>query len=247
MRLFRLTHWTFAIALTMAPWRLAADNITLVPPSLNPGDTYRLVFVTSTSTQALHTDIGYYNNFVTSVANSVPALASLGATWTAIGSAADGTSAAANIGASPSTVGVFRLDGGLVANGVGTWAGGLFSGNLLQPIDCNELGSVVSTYVFTGSHADGSTFNALGRQQGVEQGYASTSWTPNGGNGSATFRAFDIGWGTFNSDSYPLYAASSELTVPAPEPASTGLFLVAGTVLLGMRRRGTAPPHLAQF
>ena len=48
------------------------------PTSLNPGDTYRLAFVTSTVRDATSTNIADYNTFVTLAANAVPALASLG-------------------------------------------------------------------------------------------------------------------------------------------------------------------------
>ena len=35
-----------------------------IPVGLNPGDTYRLAFVTSTKTDALNSQIDYYHNFV---------------------------------------------------------------------------------------------------------------------------------------------------------------------------------------
>jgi len=35
-----------------------------IPTGLNPGDTYRLAFVTSTRTDALNSQINYYHNFV---------------------------------------------------------------------------------------------------------------------------------------------------------------------------------------
>src|SRR5689334_8512547 len=57
-----------------------------VPTGLNPGDQYRLAFVTSTSRFADSPNISDYNSFVTNVANSVPVLSALGAKWTAIGS-----------------------------------------------------------------------------------------------------------------------------------------------------------------
>src|SRR5215471_8873092 len=59
-----------------------------VPPSLSPGDQYRLVFVTSTRRTATSSSIGDYNLFVTNAANTVPELAALGTTWTAIASTA---------------------------------------------------------------------------------------------------------------------------------------------------------------
>ena len=55
-----------------------------VPTSLNPGDTYRLAFETSTTTDATSTSIADYNTFVTGVATGVGELNDLGTTWTAI-------------------------------------------------------------------------------------------------------------------------------------------------------------------
>jgi hypothetical protein len=57
-----------------------------VPSGLTPGDQYRLAFVTSTTRDATSSDINVYNDFVTAVAESVPELAALGTTWTAIAS-----------------------------------------------------------------------------------------------------------------------------------------------------------------
>ena len=60
-----------ALAIAGIASRLYADPI-IVPPGLNPGDKYRLVFVTSTTTDATSPDISYYNSFVTNVADDVP-------------------------------------------------------------------------------------------------------------------------------------------------------------------------------
>ena len=59
---------------------------TTVPPGLNPGDSYRLAFVTSTGIDATSPVIATYNSFVTAVAGTVPELVALGTTWAAIGS-----------------------------------------------------------------------------------------------------------------------------------------------------------------
>jgi hypothetical protein len=59
------------------------------PSGLNPGDTYQLVFVTSTSTTALSTDIADYNAFVQAAADAVWLGGGTildGVQWSAIGS-----------------------------------------------------------------------------------------------------------------------------------------------------------------
>ncbi len=53
-----------------------------------PGDFYRLAFVTSTTRDAVPTDIADYNAFVTATAEAVPELLALGTTWSVIGSTA---------------------------------------------------------------------------------------------------------------------------------------------------------------
>src|SRR5690349_5670387 len=75
----------FGIISLITPVASYAAPVT-VPTSLNPGDQYRLAFVTSTTTDATSTSTFYYNTFVTNVANSVPELAALGTDWTVIGS-----------------------------------------------------------------------------------------------------------------------------------------------------------------
>ena len=75
-----------ALVLVAATGSLASP-IT-VPTGLNPGDAYRLVFVTSTTLDATSSDIADYNAFVSGVANTVPELVALGTTWTAIGPSA---------------------------------------------------------------------------------------------------------------------------------------------------------------
>ncbi|MFM7787424.1 MAG: PEP-CTERM sorting domain-containing protein, partial [Microcystis panniformis] len=51
----------------------AQAALVVVPPGLNPGQQYRLVFVTSGTRNAESSDINDYNTFVTSEANK-PAL-----------------------------------------------------------------------------------------------------------------------------------------------------------------------------
>ena len=65
-----------AVAVVVTAGSAAAIPIT-VPTSLSPGDQYRLAFVTSSTRNATSSDIGVYNTFVDTVAETVPALAAL--------------------------------------------------------------------------------------------------------------------------------------------------------------------------
>jgi hypothetical protein len=63
-----------------------AGTVVTVPTDLNPGDQYRLVFVTDGTRDAQSTDIADYNAFVTAQANQSTELQALGVDWFVIGS-----------------------------------------------------------------------------------------------------------------------------------------------------------------
>jgi hypothetical protein len=175
-----------------------------VPTGLNPGDQYRLAFVTSTTHDALSSNIADYNAFVTSVANSVPELVALGTTWKVIGSTST-IDARDNTGTNPfSSVGhpIYRLDGAPVASSnADLWD------ELTNPIELDENGVTAPAFaiVWTGTLDSGiASAQPLGVvSPGVTFGVC---------------HAFDSGWvacGTAGPSSFPLniYAMSGVLTV----------------------------------
>ena len=126
-----------------------------VPTSLDPGDEYRLAFVTSERRNGLSSEIPSYNTFVTSVANTQPALALLGTTWKAIGSTAT-VDARDNNGTNPDIEGVgvpiFLLNDTLLANdNLDFW-----DGSILVPFEIDEGGTAISlSFVWTGTTSSG--------------------------------------------------------------------------------------------
>ena len=132
----------------------AAAPIT-VPTSLNPGDEYRLAFVTSDQRNGASSLITSYNAFVTGVANIQPALTSLGTTWKAIGSTAT-VDARDNTGTNPVVDGVgvpiFLLNDTLLANdNLDLW-----DGSILVPFEIDEGGSAIQqSFVWTGTSSSG--------------------------------------------------------------------------------------------
>ena len=203
---------------------LEASIITV--PNLPPGSQYRLVFVTDGTYSAQSPDISTYNIDVTNEANVIPQLALLGATWTVIAST-ELTSASSNIGAS--TGGIYRLDGTLVANGTT----GLFSGSLLSPIDITSTGGPATGFVWTGTNTDG-TAN-LYPMGGVAPANATTTGFPTHSDDQWVFSTFHRG----SSQLLPLYAISSELTVPTPTPEPRSSFEIAvgiGLLLITLQR-----------
>jgi hypothetical protein len=215
----------------------AAAGIITVPPSLGPGDSYRLVFITSTTDSASSSTISDYNSFAATAADSVTALMDLPATWSAIVSTST-ESALSNIGGA-SDVPIFLLDGDEAAAGTAS----LFSGTLLNPIDIDENGKALpgGSKVWTGSNADGS----------AATGYLGSSDPEYGIDSDTSSLWIADGTSVSNSVGHNLYVISSVLTIAGtqqndpggasiPEPSTIGLAALGGAVLLLARRRAKA-------
>lgn len=195
------------------------------------GDSYRLIFVTSTTTLATSTDISTYNSFVQGVADA----AGLGgATWKIVGSTED-VDARDNTGTNPtlsSGVPVLLMNGTslFAADNTDLWDGA----NVAVQFD--ESGTDVgSLRVFTGSTAGGV------EEAGAGQFLGSTVVQSNGNVVVRTGGTANTGgtWMRVFSDSpdgaRSVYAMSDPLTV-IPEP-SAALLGAIGAVMLLRRRR----------
>jgi hypothetical protein len=212
-----------------------------VPVGLAPGTQYRLVFITSTTTEAMSSDISYYNTFVTDVADAVPTLADLGATWTAIASTGS-DDAETNIGTGAS--GIYNLGGQEVA--LNTDA--LFVSNLLSPFGYDQNGDLAANdsfgvLVWTGTLPTGASDGgfSLGGDQTQNLAGLASSTSPGVINsaGLVTTSGWLTAGSSYYGDSLPLYAISSELTVSAsssPEPNTTVLIILGAATLIIMRR-----------
>lgn len=221
------------------------------PAGLNPGDTFRFVFVTKGTygttpspgtITAASSDINVYNTFV----NTEAAGATYGGavvSWKAIGSTAT-VDARDNVGGFDTTVPVYLVDGTLVANNLKTNAlsGGFWSGRLLGTTTLNLAidGSVVNSKTWTGSTNDGraSTYSDARYLGSTAYGYIANGRS----NGTTNFIDYQDDWYT---DYAPMFAMSSNLTVSAPaavpeiDPAGMAsvLALVGGALGL-LERRG---------
>jgi len=210
------------------------------PPGLNPGDTYQLVFVTSTTRDATSASIGDYDTFVNGVADSAGigptsfALVGSPVTWAAIASTATDD---AIVHAVVSNT-VYNTAGQLVATGFAD----MWDGPLAAAIGYDETGTLLSTSVWTGSDFDG--FTAGAAYSGAELGQASVV---SGLSGSSTF-LWILNTIESNVELRSLYALSAPITVPAvepgpaeplavPEPASVLVWMIVAGIALATYRR----------
>ncbi len=178
----------------------------LVPAGLNPGDKYHLAFVSSTSRDATSSDIGVYNSFVQAAADAAGIGASEGVVWKAIASTTTPVRARDNALVSAP---VYRMDGQQLATGFSDlWDGSPLTASL----SLDENGQSVTSIVFTGTNPNGTLAShplGLLTPTGINTGFTSpvvlaSTWIKNGQHHP------------FNN-SFPLYALSSELTVPEGE------------------------------
>ena len=204
------------------------------PTGLNPGDTYRLAFITSVTRDATSANIADYNAFVSGVANANTELAALGTTWTAIASTTT-VDARDNTGTNPFTNGaglpIYLLDG---STKIADDNADLWDSSIDNPLNIDESGNTLNTLVWagtvgSGSAAGGDLFGGpLGSVGfgGIEQGDSS---------------ATGVTW--INIDDVPIdatglfsmYALSGELTVQSSTAISApGSALAFGIVFAGL-------------
>ena len=194
--------------------RLAEAGAMLRTPSgLSPSEHFRFAIVTDEGTTATSSTIADYNSFVNTQAGGATYNGNV-VTWSAIAST-DTVSAIGNVGQTQDPV--YLVDGTKVTTS--TTTSGLWSGDLLHPINLDVSGMLTSAgEVWTGTNPDGTG----------TAGFTLGNPTPLAGVGSPT--RSDNGWVAIGSDlqgtSRVLYGISQDLivSVPAiPEPASLWL------------------------
>ena len=201
----------------------AATNVITVPPGLNPGDPYRLVFITKDKIfTATSPSISTYDASVTSQANKSVELVALGTNWRVIGSTSsvdakvhtdtDDSPAGAN------GVPIYRLDGMIVANDYDD----LWDGSIQNPLYVAQDGTVLNTCcgTWTGTRTDGTGISGdelgapdLGVVDGAPNGTA-TNWIQ-----TSPYSATSLQY---------LYAISEVLTVFDPK-VQVGIDVKPGT------------------
>ncbi|MFN6307702.1 MAG: PEP-CTERM sorting domain-containing protein [Microcystis sp.] len=234
------------VALATLGTSAAQAALVVVPPGLNPGDQFRLVFVTDGTRNATSTNINDYNNFVTSQVTG-SALATqlttagfnLGTiTWKAIASTrASGSIVAVNArdntGTNPSSLGVpiYLIDGNRVANNNTD----LWDSSIIRSINVTQSGATTPTagaVVWTGTNQSGvvspspTDTNGLGGTTGFAVTGITNLTTANWISNNTTNR----------TNTRRLYGMSSVLKVPVleiPEPSSLLGYITLGGLMLG--------------
>jgi hypothetical protein len=208
-----------------------------IPPGLNPGDQYRLAFVTSTTRDATSSNIAVYNDFVTASATAQAELNALGTTWTAIAStedfdARDNTSTRpSNVSGGSLGVRIFLLDGSKLVDSYDD----LWDGSIDRELFISETGAEIGqANVWTGTGTDGiaDASGALGAPDAVfgSSGFADGFWT----SASTADTAINL---------LRLYGLSATLTVaalPVSEPGPLGIMALGLIGLTIMRRKRAA-------
>jgi hypothetical protein len=195
------------------------------PAGLNPGDSFRFVFVTSGTIAGTSSDIATYNTFINQQASGTTYQGS-GITWYAIGSTTS-IDARVNVGGFGTDVPVYLVTGTKVADDLTTGAGGIWSGNLLSGINRDSVGnSVVESRVWSGSTEFGT------KNSTFELGSSLVRFGVSG--------YTDPFWISVNRDSntstYRIYGMSQTLTV-VPEPSTIVTGMVAAAFVSGLSIR----------
>ena len=216
---------TLIVATSIAASTASAGSIS-APSELNPGDQFRIVFVTDGTTKATDTTFTTYDNLVQSEASGTTYNGN-SITWTAIVSTST-VNAIDHIGDSTtSSIPVYLVDGTKVTASDNT--SGLWSGTLLHSISEDIQGVSTVGGVWSGTNTNGSKGN------GVRPVGGSSPFHGNSG-------VIDLSWifspsTLLNSTQQHLYGISEVLTVPSataavPEPSTAVLAGLGGLVAL---------------
>ena len=220
-----------SLVLVLAGFATARAAIVPVPTGLQPGDKYYLAFVTNGTILGTSSNIADYNSFAQTQAALVPSLTTISGspvTWKAAVSTTS-VNAFTNLGLG--SFPIYRIDGVQIATG----GADLWDGSLANAINVdqyeNSYGGGVTAW--TGSNSNGTGYALFG---GYEMGGASGN-SITGAVNSTSGSWMTVG-GPNSGNVNRVYAFSSQLVVPVPEPASVSVALCS-VALVGwsLRRR----------
>ncbi len=132
----------------------------VVPAGLNPGDSYHVVFVSSTDGLPLSSSIAHYDTHVQNAADAAGIGTSIGLAWRAIVST-ETVNAITHLGSlfsNENTIPIYNQNGDLVASSFND----MWDGFLNKPIGYDEYGTIDRSYTYTGTNTSGLADNPLG-------------------------------------------------------------------------------------
>jgi len=215
-----------ALAMVFTTTSLAASIP--VPAGVNPGETFRIAFVTKATRNAKSPNITDYNAFVTTDALSeFSAADNPGVDWFAIAStsmivARDNTSTNHTKGIPDADIPIYLIDGTLVSPGNAQ----LWDATIDQDLDMHLDGTISSVdLVWTGTATDGTASGGNNGVLGAPGGFTTV------GRSSADTSTW-INFGLFLQQlPKPFYGLSSPITAPSPVPLPAAAW--GGMSLLG--------------
>ena len=178
----------------------------LIPDGIQPGDSFRLLFVTSTTRNAASDDVDDYNGFVQAAAGDSPGLAPFAAGFRALISTA-GVDAKDNTATTGAGVSIHWLGGEKVADDYAD----LYDRDWDSAAGMTEAGASYTGLVWTGG-------NRKGEKSGKR--YAGAAEVRQGDLSDPEL-ALSSPSAAASSESHPLYGLSPVFTVAAPEPEPT--------------------------
>lgn len=234
-RLYLARYASVAFAIILFCHEAYADFITS-PAGLNPGDQYRLAFITTGSKTAESDNIGDYNTFVDAFGDNA-----IASDWKAIAStqtvdAIDNTGTTAQ----DTSVPIYNLQGQLVASTYShLWS--TASADLTFAVKYDEAGENASGVMWTGTEPGGTASIAPLGLPSQASGTIGLSYQK----GTSWMQFVD---NVANNGSLQFYGISSVLTVAGgnelvPEPSSAiamGLLGIVGIAGIRRRRREVA-------
>ena len=193
--------------------------------ALEEGAMYRVLFATSTTTQAISSDIAFYNSFVSTAADSGSVTGSLGLSWKALAStAADNVQDHTGIqNSDDSLVTMFNTLGEVVAvSGEDLWDGGL---NHAIGYDADGAAACLSFFcgTWTGFVDNGDTNGPLGTMSGV-----------NGGSHNRVNSTWARVFNDRRAEHYYMYAVSSEVMKTSIVVTEPGTVILLSLGLAGL-------------
>jgi hypothetical protein len=190
--------------------------------ALEEGAMYRVLFVTSTATNASSSDIEYYNAFVSTAAVSGSVTGGLGLTWKALASTAS-INAQENTGilnSDNTTVTLFNTFGEIIA----TSGADLWDELLSATVHLDESGVDGQRYVWTGTRPNGQPLD--GETLGTIAPWAGISTFVN----KYAFKD-DV---TLATSEYGVYGVSNVVSKPLTDVPEPGTFILLSLGLAGL-------------